>query len=314
MSFASFGHLPAHFPPPAIARCPQSFGLWQPHDAGRQAPSPGCSARLHAGWGFRIFSATACILRGVANADGKMEFTLSREASVSLSMSVHRLRTDRTLDANDDSRVIIQELAHLSREELWSRRTRDLRKALRSLSKTCLGRAVFYRARSDCKDIHGWRHMGPPPAECTEDTRYSARGTAVLYLCSSETGTRLEVSGDRLCVQEYAIDFGTITVADLTNEDGLLNTLVQWAFDYAEGAKLEGMTWIDGKRWCPESYVFGQFLAENLVAAGWDGFFTPGVRGNKDCSYRNLILFHPRNGWQNWSIKGAGFHRDPPAE
>lgn len=63
---------------------------------------------------------------------------------------------------------------------------------------------------------------------------------------------------------------------------------------------------VDG-RVGPTGYIFSQVLAEITQEAEYDGMIVPGVRGNRDLQYRNVVVFNPLDKWPAWSCQDAGF-------
>jgi hypothetical protein len=45
--------------------------------------------------------------------------------------------------------------------------------------------------------------------------------------------------------------------------------------------------------------TFSQTVAE-IVARRFDGMNAPGVHGDKNFSYRNIVLFRPHPTWRDW--------------
>jgi hypothetical protein len=47
------------------------------------------------------------------------------------------------------------------------------------------------------------------------------------------------------------------------------------------------------------NYIFSQIVAQ-LVADHFDGMLVPGVRGNRDARYNNVVVFQPGGDWEAW--------------
>jgi hypothetical protein len=157
---------------------------------------------------------------------------------------------------------------------------------------------VCYRGRENDGRVRGWEDMGPPHARRTRNGgRYNRPWRPVLYLCDSEEGVRREMSGN-LCFQEYRLPLDQLRIADLASP--ALHNFLRSAFDLAECAKVPG-------RAGPDSYRFGQLLASLVSRAGFDGMIVPGVHGDPNLLYRNIVLFRPRGRWKSWSCQDAGF-------
>ncbi len=162
-----------------------------------------------------------------------------------------------------------------------------------------LADSPFFRARPSTEvGAGGWAEMGPPP-RASRAGRYNRRGHSVLYLSSTRAGVRAEIAAAALCIQEYRLP--NLRIVDLARED--LSDLICAAFDLAEGASVDG-------RQGSATYAFPQFLAGILRLRRIDGFLVPGVRGNGDQAYSNLVVFRPLRRWHTWSCHEAGFARD----
>lgn len=137
--------------------------------------------------------------------------------------------------------------------------------------------------------------MGPPAT--TTDSRY-APGQPVLYLSDSEKGVNLELDayqqeGVRY-IQRYRLPFDQLRIRDFTKlqPDDFLTAV----FSKAEDCNLEGR----GIKSC----TFSQTVAW-LVATNSDGMRVPGVRGNRDFSYNNIVVFQPFPDWPKWLELGS---------
>jgi hypothetical protein len=158
----------------------------------------------------------------------------------------------------------------------------------------------FFRGRERDQLKHdSWTEMGPPPKTHVRAGRYNRANVAVLYLASTVDGVRAELGSMPLCIQEYQPH--GIRVADLTHPE--LSKLIGAAFDLAEGAGVNHRG--------PPDYVWPQFLASILAWSRVAGFVVPGVRGAAGSHYSNLVVFRPEHSWQQWSLREAGFKRDP---
>jgi RES domain len=160
-----------------------------------------------------------------------------------------------------------------------------------------LGPMAFVRGRPS---ITSWRDMGPPPESVAQAGRYVPEGTTVLYLCDSIPGVfneLAEAGGAGLFVQDYLLS-PSLRLADFT--DSHLSEFLQGAFDMAENSMVDG-------RVGPTGYLFSQVFAEITHRAAFDGMIIPGIRGNRDLRYRNVVVFEPRDNWPAWSRQDAGF-------
>ncbi len=162
-----------------------------------------------------------------------------------------------------------------------------------------LGSMNFVRGRPQDNSIISWRDMGPPKS-LDQAGRYAPKGMTVLYLCDSIQGVFNELAktgGDGLFLQDYLLP-PSLRLANFS--DSSVSGFLQGAFDMAENSMVDG-------RVGPTGYVFSQVLAEITQEAEYDGLIVPGVRGNRDLRYRNVVVFNPLDKWLAWSCQDAGF-------
>jgi hypothetical protein len=145
--------------------------------------------------------------------------------------------------------------------------------------------------------------MGPPLPAKASAHRYNRAGAPVLYLCDSVGGVRRELGADvdELYIQRFSVPVNDLHVADLTAVE--LPEVIRGAFYTAE------LIGVMGLRTPLETFAFSQALAEMIAGAGFDGMLVPGVRGEREARYTNLVVFHFDN-WRSWSLQAAGF-REP---
>ncbi len=131
--------------------------------------------------------------------------------------------------------------------------------------------------------------MGPPPVGRAPANRYNEAGHSVLYLCQSEAGLIAEpINGDgSLWIQRFSLPLDRLLVADFSSldQDDFLSK-VFWFAELAGNADV-GFT-----------FRFSQLVA-SIVSQRFDGMLVPGVRGQKDCHYSNVVLFRPVK-WKSW--------------
>jgi hypothetical protein len=122
----------------------------------------------------------------------------------------------------------------------------------------------------------------------------------VLYLCDSIQGVFNELAkngGGGLILQDYLLP-PSLRLANFA--DPCVSEFLQGAFDMAENSMVDGRVGRTG-------YLFSQVLAEITLEAEYDGMIVPGVRGNRDLRYRNVVVFNPLDKWTAWSCQDAGF-------
>lgn len=164
-----------------------------------------------------------------------------------------------------------------------------------------LGSMNFVRGRPQNNSITSWRDMGPPPNKSFDQAgRYEPKEKTVLYLSDSIQGVFNELpqtGGDGLFLQDYLLS-PSLRLANFA--DSRVSEFLQGAFDVAESSMVDG-------RVGPTGYIFSQVLSEITQEAEYDGMIVPGVRGNRDLRYRNVVVFNPLDKWPAWSCQDAGF-------
>jgi RES domain len=149
--------------------------------------------------------------------------------------------------------------------------------------------------------------MGPPEQD-PHGRRYNPPGQPALYLSDSEEGLRRELSVLDVegipYVQRYRLPLDRLRIADFSADCSQIpeDHFLVAVFSIAEECKVEGRG--------PNRYIFSQIVAE-LVAAHFDGMRVPGVRGNPDAHYNNVVVFRPHRGWQAWLEPGSAAYRLP---
>lgn len=156
---------------------------------------------------------------------------------------------------------------------------------------------VCYRGcyrRSDMLPRPLPHHFGPPPPELTEAGRYNYAGEPVLYLCTTAYGVAYEKHEDcksikDLFCQEYILDISRLNLADFSHPS--LDNFIQIVFDYAENG-LRGGNVDRG------DYIFSQIVGAIVKQCGFSGMSVPGVRGNPERLYQNIVIFNPEAIWE----------------
>ena len=158
------------------------------------------------------------------------------------------------------------------------------------------------RGRPDDGTIDGWERMGPPQ-QPGEEGRYNSSCRVALYLCDSDEGVRREFSlppGQKLFLQEYILPLESLLIADFSHPD--VSEFISAVFRMAE---ISGQDSPIGR----DDFVFSQLVADLVRESGFEGMLVPGVRGDNELHYRNVVVFDPPavSSWRCWSRKGAGF-------
>lgn len=199
--------------------------------------------------------------------------------------------TDRFVTCSEDYALVnnwalmptrLSLLAHLGRDRLFE----ELLRA-NSVQDPCI-----YGFRGRPKRQIGLnpdaRKMGPPEAQQTNDKgRYSRRGEPALYLSDSDYGVLRELPDEPLYIQKFEIPTGELRLADLRlfEPDSFING-VMW---HAEFAGRDGYP----------TKVFSQVVGE-LVGRRFDGMVLPGVHGESNCTYSNIVILRQVKRWHQW--------------
>jgi hypothetical protein len=216
----------------------------------------------------------------------------------SATIGVIRGNTARSVIANADFRAVEDFAA--TEPSTWPR-SELAERILAAITRAPLmrgERVIAFRGRPASEPVVGWQEMGPHPAPPAG--RYNRAKVPVLYLCLTEDGVRRERAG-ALCIQEYELNPQSLRIADFSHEANA--NLLHVAFDVAERVEFD-------ERPQRTNEDFPRFLADLAFSAELDGFLVPGVRGEKDRYYHNVVLFNPIHRWESWSRKEAGFRRD----
>lgn len=156
----------------------------------------------------------------------------------------------------------------------------------------------LYRGISFSDDQVPTRYkMGPPSrGECKDGGRYHTANNPVLYLSESQEGVKREREAWEATgvpfVQKYQLLLNQLKIADFTGLGS--KDFLTHVFLWAERC--------DKDKYGPDSYAFSQAVA-SLVSEKFDGMRVPGVRGDADSTYSNVVLFNPHEPegrWKDW--------------
>jgi hypothetical protein len=148
---------------------------------------------------------------------------------------------------------------------------------------------VFFRGKGFNTDTPSAEQMGPG---CREG-RYNRSGECMLYLSDSEEGVLCELNAWHVegipYVMRYRLPLNKLNIADFTMipDDHFMAAV----FSKAEECNVGGRG--------SNSYIFSQLVAD-LVMAHFDGMRIPGVRGDRNFHYSNVVVSHPDPDWRNW--------------
>jgi len=104
--------------------------------------------------------------------------------------------------------------------------------------------------------------------------------------------------GTRIFLQDYRFSPSALRLADVSSVH--LTDFVKAVFDQAENSSVEG-------RVSPSGYAFSQIVGQLVLEAGFEGMVVPGVRGDPNLQYRNIVVFDPHGRWITWSCQDDGF-------
>jgi len=148
---------------------------------------------------------------------------------------------------------------------------------------------------------HGAESIGPPCRQQAAAGRYNKEGEPVLYLCDTEDGVKREFGVQkkrgRLFCQRFSIPISALRIADFRGGDP--NSMTSQVFSIAEDCGVQGRG--------PDSYTFSQTVAEIVRQARFDGMVIPGVRGDRERHYCNVVIFDPWRDerWRSWVERSA---------
>jgi hypothetical protein len=175
-------------------------------------------------------------------------------------------------------------------ERLTAAFTAQIREELAKAPMVSEQTLVCFRGRPFKNEVPTALQMGPPPAGSTRhDNRYSRKDRPDLYLSDSVEGVRREMAHNdcQLWVQVYGIPAATLRIGDLTpasTEPSLSQIL--WFAD------------LGGEEGQPDRV--GQEVSE-LARKMFNGILVPGVHGDEEFLYHNIVMFEPdEKRWQSW--------------
>jgi hypothetical protein len=132
--------------------------------------------------------------------------------------------------------------------------------------------------------------MGPPPASVARANRYNKAHESVLYLSESRSAIANEPIADSgtLWVQRFVLPADQLVIADFGSLRA--DDFASKAFWFAELAGNDDVA---------VQLCFSQLIA-SLVAQRFDGMRVPGVRGDHDTRYSNIVVFRAEACWKQW--------------
>lgn len=130
-----------------------------------------------------------------------------------------------------------------------------------------------------------------------KEGRYHRAGERALYLGSSEDACRRELgawyNGGAPWIIKLRLPLDSLRIADFADFiDWPSNHFVNAVFCQAELCQFK-------ERGGPEDYIFSQVVGA-LVSEKFDGMRIPGVRGEPEAHYSNIVLFKRLDDWPTW--------------
>lgn len=147
--------------------------------------------------------------------------------------------------------------------------------------------APLFRGRCLCSPPGSCEDFGPPPPARVKRGRYNAEGIPALYLCSSVAGVIRELGlvppERKLWIQRFRM-IPALRIADARQLG--IDSLAAAVFWFIESGR-------DRSSAPPR---LGQRVGE-IIGAEFDGLIVPGVRGEPDELYWNVVVFRPGDRW-----------------
>jgi hypothetical protein len=134
--------------------------------------------------------------------------------------------------------------------------------------------------------------MGPPKPEHTDENgRYNLKGFPALYLCDSITGVKFELEYRKqpIWIQNYFLKSTSLRIADLRKDNPKVSPFINCVFWFAESANKNSLP----------SLIFSQTIAQ-IVGEFFEAMIVPGVKGDDEQKYNNIVIFHPSSKWEEW--------------
>jgi len=129
--------------------------------------------------------------------------------------------------------------------------------------------------------------FGPPPLHLAKRGRYNREGVQVLYLCSSAKGVMRELgmplAGQKLWIQRFRL-LPHMQLADARELP--MDSLAAAVFWLIES----------GRDRASQPPHLGERVGQ-ILSVKYDGLIVPGVRGEPNELYHNVVIFHPRDRW-----------------
>lgn len=150
---------------------------------------------------------------------------------------------------------------------------------------------ISYRGRRFKNyEIPSWQQMGPPHEIGCAEGRYNQLQKPALYLCENIKAVSCEpINGNGpLWIQKYLLPICSLKIGDFRvgNTEDLISQVFWFAEHTGEASNI-----------C--QILFSQLIAK-LVMKKFDGMLVPGVRGNSEFQYNNIVILKRLDEWESW--------------
>lgn len=149
------------------------------------------------------------------------------------------------------------------------------------------------------------KQISPTPKEYAQNNRYSQKNERAFYLIDNPKYIKNEIELNEWIEQKYILvpSMYNLKLADVTASNKELHNDLAHIFKISESGK--SSTGIDFEKMCKEKYdnryLISQFIAKLFKKYNWDGLIIPGIHGNSDENYNNIVIFERAlESWQSW--------------
>ena len=223
------------------------------------------------------------------------------------------IKTNRTtLDESDETPTNRIKIINLIQDFLDTNCEKNLREHFEPLVKyfshSWISEIICYRGvNKKYAESFKNKQISPTAKEYSKNNRYSEQNEMAFYLIDNPKFIKNEICLDSWIEQKYIINpiKHKLKFADLTSSNKELDNDLALIFKITESGK--SSTGINFEKICEDKYnnryKISQFIAKLFKKYDWDGLIIPGVHGEKDDVYNNIVIFEKvLNRWQDWCI------------